>query len=81
MSKGWTPDRRARQAELIRTWKPWENATGPQSVEGKARSARNADKGGIRRELRELRKALNALFRDQSDLVDGLGGRADNPPS
>jgi len=25
MANGWTPERRARQAELIRTWCPWKN--------------------------------------------------------
>ena len=29
MAKGWTPERRARQAELIRSWRPWEQSTGP----------------------------------------------------
>ena len=54
MANGWTPERRARQAELIRQWRPWEQSTGPTSAEGKARASRNADKGGIRPQLREL---------------------------
>lgn len=41
----WTPERRARQAEIIRRTKPWEHATGPQSEAGKAVSARNAYAG------------------------------------
>lgn len=53
-----TPEHRARQAELIRRWKPWEHSTGPKSNEGKATVARNADKGGMRQQLREIRKAL-----------------------
>ena len=28
---GWTPERRARQADAIRRWRPWERATGPRS--------------------------------------------------
>ena len=66
MSNGWTPERRARQAELVKTWRPWEASTGPRSAAGKAVVARNAWKGGVRsmlrefsRELREQRKALN----------------------
>jgi UDP-glucose 4-epimerase len=35
-------------------------ATGPRAVEGKARSARNADRGGQRRVLREMIRTLNA---------------------
>lgn len=41
----WTPDRRARQAEIIRETKPWKNSTGPKTPEGKARSSRNAYAG------------------------------------
>ena len=39
---GWTPERRARQAQAIRRWRPWEHSTGPRTAEGRARSARNA---------------------------------------
>ena len=41
----WTPERRARQAEVIRQTRPWEHSTGPQSEAGKAVSARNAYAG------------------------------------
>ena len=36
MANGWTPERRARQAELIRQWRPWEKSTGPKTEAGKA---------------------------------------------
>ena len=39
---GWTPERRAKQAEAIRRWHPWESSTGPRSDAGKRKSARNA---------------------------------------
>ena len=39
---GWTPERRARHAEKIRAWKPWEKSTGPRTAAGKAVSSRNA---------------------------------------
>ena len=58
MANGWTPERRARQAELIRQWRPWEQSTGPTSASGKARAARNAWKGGVRPQLRELATLL-----------------------
>ncbi len=57
---GWTPERRARQAALIRTWKPWEQSTGPRSAEGKATASRNAWRGGLRALLRELSRGLAA---------------------
>ena len=58
MANGWTERRRARQAALIRNWRPWEKSTGPRTVSGKARVSRNADKGGTWRLLRELRLVL-----------------------
>src|SRR3546814_10094629 len=54
MSHGWTPERRAKQAEAIHRWKPWQESTGPKSPEGKARVSRNGWKGGTRPMLREL---------------------------
>lgn len=65
MANGWTPERRARQAELIRNWRPWERSTGPRTTEGKARVARNGYKGGEREALRELAK----VSREQRDLL------------
>ena len=62
MATTWTPERRQRQAEAIRTWRPWERSTGPRSAEGKQRSSRNAYKGGVLQQLRalniEMRHAL-----------------------
>ena len=58
MRNGWTPERRARQAELIRTWRPWEQSTGPLTVDGKARTARNGDKGGAWRIERNMLREL-----------------------
>ncbi len=55
---GWTPERRQRQAALIRTWRPWEHSTGPKTPEGKRTAAMRGYKGGIRPKLRELARAL-----------------------
>ncbi|WP_133683631.1 hypothetical protein [Paludibacterium purpuratum] len=48
MGNGWTPERRAWQAELIRQWKPWEKSTGPRTEEGKENSQYNALKHYMR---------------------------------
>ena len=67
MANGWTPERQARQAALIHTWRPWEKSTGPRRDEGKARTARNGFKGGSWCEMHEMTKAVNALLRKHRD--------------
>lgn len=69
MANGWTPERRARQAELIRNWKPWKRSTGPRTEEGKARTSRNAFKGGRRAELRDLARMFDETLREQRDAL------------
>ena len=55
----WTEESRKKQAAVIRQNKPWGNSTGPTSDEGKAQSARNATKTGLRgAEYLALRRAL-----------------------
>jgi len=66
MANGWTSERKARQAELIKTWRPWERSTGPRTEQGKATVARNAWKGGHRGQLQELRRTL----RQQRDALE-----------
>jgi len=41
MAHGWTDERRARQAELIRSWRPWTRSTGPRTEAGKAVASQN----------------------------------------
>ncbi len=66
---GWTPERRARQAQAIRRWRPWEHSTGPRTAEGKARAARNAYTGGRWRRDRELLTALRRVLREQREAM------------
>jgi len=72
MKNGWTPERRKRQAELIQNWKPWAHSTGPRTAEGKAKTARNADKGGSRQMLRELSRTLRAAMSEQQEEMADL---------
>ena len=58
MATTWTPERRQRQRELIQTWKPWAQSTGPKTTQGKAAVSRNAYRAGITGQLRELRQAM-----------------------
>ena len=70
MANGWTPERRARQAELIRQWQPWKQSSGPKSPEGKAVAARNAWKGGVRPLLRDLTSGLREQEEARRELLD-----------
>ena len=69
---GWTPERRKRQAESIKNWRPWDKATGPKTPEGKAASKMNGYKGGTWKQIREAQKALNAALREQADFISRL---------
>ena len=62
--KGWTPERRARQAASIARWRPWRQSTGPRTVEGKTRASANAFKHGCRsREHIEKKRETRAILR------------------
>jgi hypothetical protein len=66
----WRPTRRKQtnqKAALIRQWRPWEKSTGARTPEGAAASSRNAYKGGLRQEMRELSKSVNAMLREQRE--------------
>ena len=65
-AKGWTPERRKRQSEAIRQWKPWQQSTGPKSPEGRAVVAGNAWTGGHWLMLRQAVKELNGALREQA---------------
>ncbi len=69
MANGWTQERRARQAALIRTWRPWECSTGPRTAAGKARSSTNADKPeSFNRRTRELKREVAALLAQAKEI-------------
>lgn len=57
----WTDAARAKQAELVRQWRPWEKSSGPTTVQGKTRSSRNADKGGDAGRALRLAQAIDEL--------------------
>jgi hypothetical protein len=68
MANGWTPERRAAQSTEIKNWRPWEHSSGPRTADGKARSSRNAWRGGHRRQVRELMKRLGRALRQQEQV-------------
>ena len=69
MANGWTPERKARQSQLIQCWQPWNKSTGARTPEGKAVSSRNAHKGGVRSICREMNREMNILFRDYKAMM------------
>lgn len=80
MGNGWTPERRARQAELIRQLQPWKKSTGPRSPKGKAAASRNAWKGGFRPMIRELAKVLREQDYTRRSLAPQLAKTCDTTP-
>lgn len=56
---GWTPERRKKQSEAIKHWKPWEKSTGPKTEVGIELSKKNALRHGFySAEMKELRHLL-----------------------
>ncbi|WP_035417896.1 hypothetical protein [Ferrovum myxofaciens] len=60
MARVWTDEQKARQAAMIRAWRPWERSTGPVTEKGKAESSKNRQKAldAARQEIESARKAL-----------------------
>jgi hypothetical protein len=52
--------------------KPWQQATGPRTPDGKAKASRNAWAGGHWKMLRELSRLVNAEIREMQDLVGSV---------
>jgi len=67
-SNGWTPERLAARAELIRTRKQWQQVPGPRTPDSQAKASRNAYQGGLWLRLRELSRLINAEAREARDL-------------
>jgi hypothetical protein len=65
MERPWTAEQRARQSQLVHTWKLWEQSTGPRSPEGKAVVAQNPYKVNTRGLLKEL----NAELKEQREAL------------
>lgn len=77
MARVWTAEQKARQAEAIRRWRPWESATGPKTPEGKAKSAMRGFKNDPRGRMKERRLILALISEDARALAsasrDSLG--------
>jgi hypothetical protein len=69
MANGWTPDRKARQAELIRNWRPWERSTGPKTAAGKLAVSMNGYRGGVREQARTLARLIRSALEGHRDAL------------
>jgi hypothetical protein len=80
----WTSETRLKQAERIRALCPWTHSTGPRTEEGKARSARNAWKGGVRAAVRTTIAHYSQLLRQVEastrTLISSFGQRRVSQP-
>lgn len=65
----WTEERRQEQRERINRVQPWLKSTGATTVDGKAIVSRNAYKGGLQAQMRELIKQSNELLKEHNDLL------------
>src|ERR1700693_5616581 len=73
MTNGWTTERRARQSALILNWQPWAHSSGQKTKRGKATSARNARRHGMRsRIVLEETRLLRELIRQCPDTAQGI---------
>lgn len=62
MANGWTPERRRKQSEAIRRWRPWDHSTGPKTAQGKVVASQNSFKhGGYSRQIHELHDLISRL--------------------
>ncbi|BBP01466.1 hypothetical protein [Sulfuriferula nivalis] len=71
MARNWTPEARAKQSELIRTWKPWKRSTGARTPQGKAISAQNRVKSlaAAKQRIEDARKALREAEAEHTRLT------------
>lgn len=68
----WTIEQRMERAISIHGWMPWTHSTGPRTIEGKRRVARNALRHGMRtaESVAECKK-VNAVILESRDFVLG----------
>ncbi len=70
----WTPEERAKQAELIRVHKPWAYSTGARTQQGKKQVAKNALVHGLDSlETKHFMKLIKEHRRLLKEILRSLG--------
>ncbi len=77
MATDWTPESRAKQAELIKRIKPWLTTMGPVTPEGKARSSDDDVKANPRATVMEAGVLARPPLEDARDLAQANHCRVD----
>ena len=77
----WSPESRQKQAEAIRKWNPWTRSTGPRTEEGRARSSRNAWKGGLRASLGTYRDVLRQIEHSTRSMISSFCQKRHSRPA
>ena len=74
--EGWTPERRAAYARMMKARKAWTHSTGPRTAEGKARASRNGAGKGCRQRLEAELAGVEALMLEWEAALADLRARA-----
>ena len=77
----WSPESRQKQAEAIRKWSPWTKSTGPRTDDGRARSSRNAWKGGLRASLGTYRDVLRQIEQSTRSVISSFCQKRHSRPA
>ncbi len=70
--KLWSAQSRDRQRSNINKNKPWIQSCGPVTIEGKSRSAKNANKG--KTPIRAMLKMVRQVHRERLELLRWIEG-------
>jgi hypothetical protein len=65
------------QSQVIKKYQIWLNSTGAKTAEGKAKSSRNAYKGGLRPMMLQIARVL----REHQNVIEKGGNKTLLPPS
>ena len=66
---GWTEEKRQAERDRINQTQPWLKSTGAKTPEGKAICSKNALKGGLHAQIKELRSMMSGLLKEHKEAI------------